>query len=128
MESSSEDSRQEKEEEKPVSRSSLLADFSISSSSDSGEERPRLASFKGQETWSPPHSFTTKASTPQTSNSRLNHSTRTRELQELQAKTEDQKAAGPNRETQDPKLTDLGLDYGSGSSDTDQEVRGKFLN
>ena len=124
MESSSEETHQEKKDEKPVLKSSFLADLSVSSSSSSGneEERPRLSSCKVKEAWDPPHSSTIKASTPKTNNSNICNFTSTEELQEPQAKAEDPKAASRSREIQDPKLVELE------SSDTDQEVGGMFLN
>lgn len=119
MEISRENSKEEGE--LSVSRSSSQADHDQSSSFlDSDEEQPRLASVRVTEDCNLLSPSTLKISTPKSSTSRLSYSAASRELH---AKVETPKAAAQHRGSGAHKLlTDLGLDYSTLSSDTDQEV------
>lgn len=125
MESSREEDSQQKRP-RPVSIDNLLEDLDISSSSSgSCEEQPCLAAARAKEGRNPlPGPLTTKVCTPQRTINELNYSLTAREIH---TKVADQKAATKHRDSEHHKLIDLGLDYDSFTSDTDdQEVCRKF--
>lgn len=104
---------------RPISINNLLEDLDISSSSGSCEEQPCLAAARVKEGWNPPPGpSTTKVCTPQSTINELNYSLTSREIL---AKVADQKAATKHRDSEHHKLIDLGLDYDSLTSDTDDQ-------
>lgn len=123
MESSRENSKEEGE--LSVSKNSSQADHDKSSSNlDSDEEQPRLAAARVTEDCNLPSLSTLKISPPKISTSRQSYSASSRELH---VKVETPKAAAQHRDSGARKLTDLGLDYSTLSSDTDQEVCRKLI-
>lgn len=121
MESSKEDSPQAGG--RPASKNSLSPDLDTpspcSSSSGSLEEQPCLVAARVKD-WNPASRSTPKDCViPHNTTKKLNYSTASREQQ---AKGQDTKASAQGKEPGDHKLTNLGLDYDSLSSDTDQQV------
>lgn len=127
METSSQEEPQPKAEG-AVSLNTLLEDLDISSSSGSGEEQPCLAAARVNEDWNASAGpSATIVCTPQSTTVEVEacHSTSSRERH---AGASDPKAGGQQlRDSGDHKLIDLGLNYDSLSSDTDDQEVGRKL-